>query len=230
MSRSTAAARVRRVLRPATLALALCAAPVSALLGQTRVVIRAGRLIDGTGGVRSNVIVVVEGPRITRITSADDTTTGPITYDLANFTLMPGLIDTHVHIDSHYGRDGRMPTAMESQLERVVGAGQNSEMTLRGGFTTIQSLGAPPDVELRYGIGHGDFLGPRLLTSVSQLTDAKMTPPQIRQWVRTMASRGADVIKIFASKSIRDGGAQTLTDEQIRAACDEAKLAGKRSW
>ena len=230
MRRSTTAARSRRVVQLASLAVAFCAASPSLLQAQTRVVLRAGRLIDGKGGVRDTVIVVVEGSRITRITRADDTTTGPITYDLARFTLMPGLIDTHVHIDSHFGRDGRMPREMESQLERVVGAGQNSEMTLRAGFTTVQSLGAPPDVELRYGIGHGDFLGPRLLTSVSQLTDAKMTPEQIRQWVRTMVSRGADVIKIFASRSIRDGGGQTLSDAQIRAACDEARLAGKRIW
>jgi imidazolonepropionase-like amidohydrolase len=143
---------------------------------------------------------------------------------------MPGLIDTHVHIDSHFGPDGRMPTGMESQLDRVVAAGQNAEATLRAGFTTIQSIGAPPDIELRYGIGHGDFLGPRVLTSVSQLTDTKMTPEQIRVWVRTMVSRGADVIKIFASKSIREGGTQTLSDAQIKAACDEARLAGKRTW
>lgn len=197
---------------------------------QGRTVIRAGRLIDGKGGVRDSVAVIVEGSRIVKITSASDSTVGPVTYDLSRFTLMPGLIDTHVHIDSHFGRDGRIPTGIQSQLDRVVAAGQNAELTLRAGVTTVQSLGAPPDIELRYGIGHGDFLGPRILTSVSQLSDAKMTPAQIRQWVRTMASRGADVIKIFASKSIRDGGAQTLSDTQIRAACEEAKLAGKRSW
>ncbi len=227
---STPAARTRRILRSVLLTVALSAAPHALVEAQTRVVLRAGRLIDGKGGTRENVIVVVEGSRIARITSADDTTTGPITYDLARLTLMPGLIDTHVHIDSHFGRDGRVPGAMQSQLDRVLAGGQNSEITLRNGFTTIQSLGAPPDIELRYGIGHGDFLGPRLLTSVSQLTDAKMTPDQIRGWVRTMVSRGADVIKIFASKSIRDGGGQTLTDAQIRAACDEARLAGKRIW
>jgi imidazolonepropionase-like amidohydrolase len=234
MSRTTATRSSRRVIRLATLALASGALAWSALPGvleaQTRVVIRAGRLIDGTGGVRENVAVVVEGSRITRITSGDDTSTGPVTYDLARFTLMPGMIDTHVHIDSHFGPDGRLPGSMESQLDRVVAAGQNAEATLRAGFTTVQSIGAPPDVELRYGIGHGDFLGPRVLTSVSQLTDTRMTPDQIRAWVRTMASRGADVIKIFASKSIREGGAQTLSDAQIRAACEEAKLAGKRTW
>jgi imidazolonepropionase-like amidohydrolase len=229
MRSTTAVARLRRVLSPATLALVLCASP-SLLSAQARIVIRAGRLLDGKGGVQQNVAMVVEGSRIARITTGDDTTTGPITYDLQQLTLMPGLIDTHVHIDSHFGRDGRIPAEMESQLDRVVAAGQNAEVTLRAGFTTVQSIGAPPDVELRYGIGHGDFLGPRVLTSVSQLTDSKMTPAQIRAWVRTMVARGADVIKIFASKSIREGGGQTLSDAQIRAACDEARRAGKRTW
>ena len=230
MSRTTAAAGIRRVfLRSAAQAL-VAGIAFSSVLPAQRVVIRAGRLIDGKGGVRENVALVVEGSRITRITSGDDTSTGPVTYDLARYTLMPGMIDTHVHIDSHFGPDGRLPSNLESQLDRVVAGGQNAEATLRAGFTTVQSIGAPPDVELRYGIGHGDFLGPRVLTSVSQLTDTRMTPDQIRAWVRTMASRGADVIKIFASKSIREGGAQTLSDAQIRAACGEAKLAGKRTW
>ena len=229
MRSSTAALRLGRALRPVTLALALCAAPI-VLSAQPRIVIRAGRLLDGKGGVQQNVALVVEGSRIARITRGDDTTTGPITYDLQQLTLMPGMIDTHVHIDSHFGHDGRLPTEMESQLDRVVAAGQNAEVTLRAGFTTVQSVGAPPDVELRYGIGHGDFLGPRVLTSVSQLTDSKMTPAQIRAWVRTMVARGADVIKIIASKSIREGGGQTLSDAQLRAACDEARRAGKRTW
>ncbi len=231
MSQSTAAGRLRRALRPVAVSLvvAVLATP-GPLAAQARIVIRAGRMLDGKGGVRQNVAVVVEGSRIARVTSGDDTTTGPITYDLQQLTLLPGLIDTLVHIDSHFGRDGRMPAEMESQLDRVIAAGQNAEITLRGGFTTVQSIGAPPDVELRYGIGHGDFLGPRVLTSVSQLTDTKLTPDEIRAWVRTMVSRGADVIKIFASKSIREGGGQTLSDAQIRAACDEARLAGKRTW
>jgi len=229
MRSSTATLRLSRALRPLTLALAVCAAP-TVLSAQSRIVIRAARLIDGKGGVQQNVALVIEGSRIARITRGDDTTTGPITYDLQQLTLMPGMIDTHVHIDSHFGHDGRVPTEMESQLDRVVAAGQNAEVTLRAGFTTVQSVGAPPDVELRYGIGHGDFLGPRVLTSVSQLTDSKMTPTQIRAWVRTMVARGADVIKIFASKSIREGGAQTLSEAQIRAACDEARRAGKRTW
>lgn len=213
----------------------LLGAAIAALLptvvgAQNHIVIRAGKLLDGKGGVRENAIIVVNGSRITRITDGDDTTTGPVTFDLARLTVLPGLIDTHVHIASHWGPDGRVATGDESPLQRMLISAQNADLTLRSGFTTIQSIGASSDVEVRWGIGHGDFAGPRLLTSVSALTDPTMTPEEIRRWVRTMVSRGADVIKIFASKSIREGGAQTLSDTQIRAACDEARRAGKRTW
>ena len=79
MSRTTAAAGIRRVLlRSAALAMAAGIA-FSSVLPAQRVVIRVGRLIDGKGGVRENVALVVEGSRIARITSGDDTSTGPIT-------------------------------------------------------------------------------------------------------------------------------------------------------
>jgi imidazolonepropionase-like amidohydrolase len=68
------------------------------------------------------------------------------------------------------------------------------------------------------------------LTAVSPLSDASLTVEQVRQHVRKAVADGADVIKIFASKSIRDGGGQTLSDEQILAACSEAKALGKRVW
>src|ERR671920_437076 len=128
MIRTDFGAWTRRLIT-ATVALLLAASGTAA--AQARIVLRAGRLIDGKGGVRDNVAVIIEGSKIVRITSGDDQSTGPITYDLARYTLMPGLIDTHVHIDSHFGRDGRMPEEIESQLDRVVAAGQNAETTLR---------------------------------------------------------------------------------------------------
>src|SRR5205814_2360397 len=62
------------------------------------------------------------------------------------------------------------------------------------------------------------------------LIDTSLTTDQVRQFVRKAVADGADVIKIFASKSVREGGGQTLSDEQINAACDEAKKQGKRIW
>jgi imidazolonepropionase-like amidohydrolase len=93
----------------------------------------------------------------------------------------------------------------------------------------VQSIGSPNDFALKTAIERG-LPGPRLLTSGASLQDVSLSPDQIRQFVRQRVADGADVIKIFASKSIREGGGQTLTDEQIRAACDEARAQGKRVW
>jgi imidazolonepropionase-like amidohydrolase len=67
-----------------------------------------------------------------------------------------------------------------------------------------------------------------VLTSLSAITENTGTPEQIRAAVRKMAADGADVIKMFATRSIRDGGGTSLTEEQIRAACEEARAQGKR--
>jgi len=97
------------------------------------------------------------------------------------------------------------------------------------GFTTIQSVGSPEDKDLRASLRSGAIPGPRLLSSLEVIEDPKLTPQQIRENIRGFKAEGADVVKIFASRSIRQGGGQTLTDEQLRAACDEAKAQGLRS-
>jgi hypothetical protein len=76
------------------------------------------------------------------------------------------------------------------------------------GFTTIQSPGQANDVELREGIARGAFPGPRILTSIRQINERSGTADEIRQKVRQLTTDGADVIKIFASASIRDGGSR----------------------
>ena len=97
------------------------------------------------------------------------------------------------------------------------------------GFTTIQSPGAELDKDLRDWIAEGRVPGPRILTSLRAVTDQTGNPSQIRAFIRKAIADGADFVKIFATASIREGGAQTMTDDQIRAACDEAKTLGKRS-
>lgn len=197
--------------------------------GEPETSIRAARLIDGRGGTASNVVVVVRGSRIDRIVPAS-TWRGPVTRDLGPLTLLPGFIDTHVHIDSHFGPDGRASTQGETPAQRQYAAERNAYTTLMAGFTTVQSIGSPSDSALRAALAAGSVIGPRLLTSLGSLGDTSRTPDQIRQWVRTQVARGADVIKIFASRSIREGGAQTLSSAQIHAACDEARRLGRRTW
>src|SRR5206468_7265305 len=96
-------------------------------------------------------------------------------------------------------------------------------------FTTVQSLGAPGDRDLRDTIETGTLPGPRLLTSLRAIDENTGDPDRIRAFVRQLVADRADAIKLFATKSIRDGGAQSMTDLQIQAACAEAKAGGRRS-
>jgi imidazolonepropionase-like amidohydrolase len=208
----------------ALLGAALIGAPSLATAQQTA--IRAGALIDGRGGIQRNVVIGIEGTRIAKIESGN----ARANYDLSQFTVLPGLIDAHVHIGAHFGRNGRALTPGETPVEQALYATENASMMLMGGFTTVQSIGAASDVPVRDAIARGKIPGPRLLTAVSPVRDPSMTVQQIREHVRKAVADSADVIKIFASKSIREGGGQTLSDEQVLAACSEAKNLGKRVW
>lgn len=192
------------------------------------ITIRAGTLLDGRGGTQRDVVITVTGSRITAI--APYRAGQAVSVDLSTRTVLPGMIDTHVHIDGHFAVDGTANTRGETPAQRLAAAMENAKVTLRAGVTTVQSLGAAIDLSLRAQIDSGHGEGPRLLTAVAQFSDTSRTPEQIREWVRATAARGADVIKIFASRSIRDGGGQTLTDAQIAAACGEARTLGLRSW
>jgi imidazolonepropionase-like amidohydrolase len=205
-------------------AVLLPALPVAA---QSPIVVRAGTLIDGRGGVQRNVTIVVEGDRIRRV---EPGLSVPATYDFPTMTVLPGLIDTHVHITSHFGKDGRASNQGETPGEAMLYAAGNAYVTLMAGFTTVQSIGAAADIELRDAIARGVLPGPRLLTSVQSLNEETATAERLQVYVREMVSGGADVIKFFASKSIREGGGQTISDAAIRAGCDAAKAAGKRVW
>ncbi|MGH7711815.1 MAG: FG-GAP-like repeat-containing protein, partial [Gemmatimonadaceae bacterium] len=208
------------------IAIVLVALPFVAA-AQPSITVRAGRLIDGRGATQRNVDIVVQGSRIARITPGGR---GTATYDLSRLTVIPGLIDTHVHLESHFGKDGRASNQGETPADRRRAAEDNAYAMLMAGFTTVQSIGSPLDLEIRSAIAAGQVSGPRLLTSVQSLTDTSLTPDSIRAWVRGTVARGADLIKIFASRSIREGGGQTLNDAQIQAACDESRQAGKRTW
>src|SRR5262249_1744408 len=115
------------------------------------------------------------------------------------------------------------------QEQAALSEAANAYATLMAGFTTIQSVGSPEDKALRAAIASGGLPGPRVLTALAPIIDTKQTPDQIREAVKKLKADGADVVKIFASASIRQGGVQTLSDEQLQAACGEAKAQGLRS-
>jgi imidazolonepropionase-like amidohydrolase len=191
------------------------------------VTIRAASAFDGRGRSVPDATVVVRGGKIV---SVDSGRSGAATYDLRGLTLLPGLIDTHVHLDTHFGADGRAETRGETPQQAILYEMENAYVTLTAGFTTVQSIGSPQDVDVRAAIARGIIPGPRLLTSIRPVDEHTGTPDQIRAFVRKVKADGADLVKLFASKSSREGGAQTMTDEQIQAACAEAKAVGLRSW
>lgn len=193
------------------------------------ITLKTSLVIDGKGHVLRNQQIVIDGGRIVSVGGAS----APAAYDLSGLTVLPGFIDTHVHLGWFFNREGRLDAGGQSSKvpreEAAIRAAANSYATLMGGFTTVQSLGSPIDLPLRDLAAKGDIPGPRVLTSVRQINENTGTPEQIREYVRKTKAEGADVIKLFATKSIRDGGAQSMTDEQIQAACGEARALGLRA-
>lgn len=199
--------------------------------GGDAIVLRADRIIDGVGGVLTGREIVVRDGRIEDIVETG-ATSGAVVYDLPGATLLPGLIDTHVHMGWHFDREtGRIHSdeSTDSAEDRVLYAAENAWIMLQAGITTVQSLGGPEDVPLRDAIDGGHLPGPRILTSIQAITAGTGSPDAIRSRVDALAEAGADVIKIFASASIRDGGPPTLSQEQLDSACGGAHARGLRS-
>ncbi|HET7563549.1 MAG TPA: amidohydrolase family protein, partial [Gemmatimonadaceae bacterium] len=193
------------------------------------ITIRARKVLDGTGRVLEHARIEVQGSRIVRVDSDTSAATEGRVYDLGTLTVLPGLIDVHSHVAWYFNRQGRLHERGDGDgpEEETLGAAANIYRTLMAGFTTIQSPGSPEDKSLRDWSARGEIPGPRILTSLRPITSG--TPDEIRATVRERKAQGADFIKIFASKSIREGGALSMTDAQLEAACGEAKQQGLRT-
>jgi len=192
------------------------------------IAVTAQRVFDGSRLLGPATVVVERG----RITSVGPLPAGfrGVRYDLGDATLMPGLIDVHIHATWYFNAQGRFHTSGdgETPAQGAIAAAGNAYAMLMSGITTAQSMGSPEDRDLRDAIDRGAIPGPRLLTSLGSLSEASGGPDELRAKVREFKARGANLVKLFASKSIREGGAQTMTDAQLQAACGEGRTQGLR--
>jgi imidazolonepropionase-like amidohydrolase len=189
-------------------------------------VLAASMLLDGKGGVLQDTRVAVDGSKILAL----DPKTGPVDYDLTGLTVLPGWIDAHVHITWSFGKDGKNAGGGGTTPDATLRAASNAWVTLMAGFTTVQSMDSA--VLLRDAVASGLLPGPRILTVVEPLAgrgEETGTPEEIRAYVQQQKEAGADLIKIYASGSFRQGSGMTLSPEQLNAACDEAKKQGLRT-
>jgi len=192
------------------------------------IVLRAATILDGRGHVLHDTAIAIENGKIMRL----DPKAKGLTYDLRGLTVLPGWIDAHVHPTWHFDASGRLAGQAEPKEETALAGAANSWKMLAAGFTTVQSVGSPLDKDLREAIERLEFPGPRILTSLEPIFgrgEATGAPEELRAIVRQHAKDGANVIKIFAAGSIRDGGKPTVSQEQLDAICGEAKQAGLRT-
>src|SRR2546426_9014256 len=184
--------------------------------------------IDGQGNVIHDAVIVVHDGGIVSVRPNDRIPQGAREVDLTKFTVVPGLIDMHVHIATHFDESSR-----ERPSITAFWAVDNARKYLESGFTTLRSLGAPNlvDVDLRNAINSGLIAGPRLFVSGEPLAESAVKPADgeapMREYVRKQVAAHVDVIKIFGSLSSRAGGGPTYTLQQLKTAVAEAQQAGK---
>ena len=191
------------------------------------VVLTADRVLDGRGGVLENHGVVVRDGRIVAVAAATDLPAGE-RHDFPGGTILPGLIDTHVHLSWHFDEDGKLARGSAAETA-AMHALENGIRMLEAGFTTVQSLGAAVDGPVRDAVNRGVVPGPRIITTLGQLSASTGDADELVAEVNRLADAGADAIKIFASESIRVGGGPTLSQEDLDATCGAANERGLRT-
>lgn len=189
-----------------------------------RTIIAVSRALDGRGRTLTDTRIVVENGRIAAI----DPSAGPIDHDLRGLTVMPGWIDTHVHLSWYFDASGRLSTG-GGRPDDFRGAAENARVTLLAGFTTIQSLGAPIDGAVRDAAARRELSGPRILTSMTQVGDASLPVDGLRALVRRIPAAGGDLVKVIAGGGYDGGAHRGMSGSQLEAICGEARAAAMRA-
>jgi imidazolonepropionase-like amidohydrolase len=238
----------------ATAALLLTASAASA----QKTYLHCGRLLDvRSGKLLSQQTLVVEKDRIVAV-QGGYTAAGPQdkVINLENRTVLPGLIDCHVHVLSHPGKGSAMNQFTMNPADYAYRAIGDAQLTLRAGFTTVRDMGGNDgvNISLRNAINKGQVVGPRIFTAgdaisatgghmddadglsrdlmemYGQPANVANGPEQCQQAVREQFKRGVDVIKIASTGGVldlsKDGSGPQYSEEEIRAVVETARDLG----
>ncbi len=239
------------------LAAALLVAPAAAQTNPTTFV-QAGRvLVDpATGKVETQKTLVVQNGKVVRIADGFVAEPGGKVVDLKSAFVLPGFIDSHVHLTGQQNPNSRLEEVTQSSAEQAMVAARYAKKTLLAGFTTVADLGADDDAifALRKAIALGDVPGPRIVASGSAISihgghgDVNgfredvmhvLRPGSVcsgaadcSRAVREQVWKGADVIKITATGGVLSntaaGLAQQFSEDELKAIVESAHRMGRR--
>ncbi|MDR6624657.1 amidohydrolase family protein [Caulobacter segnis] len=222
------------------------------------VFVQAGRLLadPATGKVETAKTLVLENGKVARVVDGYVAEPGGNVVDLKDGFVLPGLIDSHVHLTGQQGPTSRLDEVTQSSADQaMIGAGY-ARKTLMAGFTTVADLGAENQAifALREGIKRGDVIGPRVLAAgsavsihgghgdVNGFSDEVMhvlRPTSVcsgaddcRRATREQVWHGADIIKITATGGVLSntaaGLSQQFSDDELKAIVDAAHKMGRK--
>jgi imidazolonepropionase-like amidohydrolase len=217
------------------------------------VYVKAGHLFDATSdNLRDNVVLVVQGERISRVGSASEVSipAGATVVDLSKAWVLPGLIDCHTHLEARSDRYDPIWDVRTTPFMGGFNGVVNANRTLQAGFTGVRDVGSQPffAVDLRNAINEGQFPGPRVVASGPPISitgghgdmngfappvenmmypaerDYQLAdgPEQVRHVVREQVKYGVDVIKILATGGVLSAGDKPGAEQMTY---DEMKMA-----
>jgi imidazolonepropionase-like amidohydrolase len=243
-----------------SIAAVVVASPLTAQTAEQVTVIHAGQLLDRPGqGPRGPSTIVIRDGKIAQVTNGHQSgPSGATLIDLKDKFVLPGLIDSHVHLDSDAGGNAALVERVtESHAQAAFRAAGNAKKTLMAGFTTVRNLGdgTGATLALRDAIAAGDLPGPRILDAGLSIstTSGHMDGhngiaedlhgsigeenlcdgvESCRQAVRRQIRRGVDVIKIATTGGVNSrigaGLGRQIFDDEVKALVDTAHLYGKK--
>ncbi|MDO9222216.1 MAG: amidohydrolase family protein [Caulobacter sp.] len=221
--------------------------------------VQAGRLLadPATGKVATEQTLVIDGGKVVRVEAGYTAAPGARIIDLHDSFVLPGLIDSHVHLTSEQGPNARLEGYTKSKSDLALDGAWNALKTLKAGFTTVADLGAPNEsiFALRGAIRSGRVPGPRIIAAGSPIsvhgghgdpangvveelvhvyrpTSVCSGADDCRRAVREQVRAGADIIKITATGGVLSptaaGLAKQFSDEELKAIVEAAHSMGRK--